>query len=139
MERALQILSRRTRNNAVLVGESGVGKNAIVEGLSQRIAEGAAAPLLADRTILALDATTLIGPQQDGRLLDFGNRTNANLYVRGLFDLAEKRSAWGVMQAIHAIEVFLASGRFQCIATGTPLGSGRQAKIRNLSRSGVRG
>ncbi len=122
MERAIQILSRRTRNNAVLVGESGVGKNAIVEGLAQRMAEGAAAPLLTDRRVLAMDADALFGPRQDEQLLDFAGRTNAILYVHGLFDLAEKRSAWGVMETIRAIELFLASGGRQCIATGTPLG-----------------
>jgi ATP-dependent Clp protease ATP-binding subunit ClpC len=121
-ERAIQILSRRTRNNPVLVGESGVGKNAIVQGLAQRIADGATPPLLTDRTVLALDASALIGPRLDEELLDFAHRANAILYVHGLFDLAEKRSAWGVMQTIHAIELFLVSGGRQCIATGTPLG-----------------
>jgi ATP-dependent Clp protease ATP-binding subunit ClpC len=121
LERVLQILSRRTRNNAVLVGQSGVGKNAIVRGLVQRIADGAAPPLLADRTVLAMDASALIGLRQDEQLLDFARRTNTILYVHGLFDLAEKRAAWGVMETIHAVELFLAAGGRQCIATGTPL------------------
>lgn len=121
LDRIMQILSRRTRNNPVLVGESGVGKNAIVEGLVQRIAGGATPPLLSDRTVLAMDATALIAPQQNQQLLDFAQRTNAILYVHGLFDLAEKGHAWGVTETIHAIELFIASGR-QCIATGTPLG-----------------
>jgi ATP-dependent Clp protease ATP-binding subunit ClpC len=121
IERAIQILSRRTRNNPVLIGESGVGKNAIVEGLAQRLAEGAAPPMLTDRAVLAMDASALIGSRQDEQLLDFAGRTNVILYVHGLFDLAEKRSAWGVMETIGAIEIFLARGG-RCIATGTPLG-----------------
>ncbi len=122
VERAIQILSRRTRNSLVLVGESGVGKNAIAQGLAQRIADGVAPPLLTDRTVLAMDASALIGPRQDEQLLDFAGHTNAILYVHGLFDLAENRSAWGVMETIRAIEVFISSSGRQCIATGTPLG-----------------
>ncbi|HEY2012163.1 MAG TPA: Clp protease N-terminal domain-containing protein, partial [Bryobacteraceae bacterium] len=57
LDRAIQILSRRTRNNLVLVGEPGVGKTAIVEGLARRIAEGNVPPDLAERQVLSIDAS----------------------------------------------------------------------------------
>src|SRR5712671_8170727 len=55
LERVIQILCRRTKNNPVLIGEAGVGKTAIVEGLAQRIADGEVPPFLADKRILSLD------------------------------------------------------------------------------------
>jgi ATP-dependent Clp protease ATP-binding subunit ClpC len=122
LERVIQILSRRSRNNPVLVGESGVGKGAIVEGLAQRIADGSVPPLLADRPVLAIDANALIASIKDGKLLPTADQTNAILYVPGLFDLAEKRSGWSVIETIHSVELFLAPGGRQCIATGTPFG-----------------
>jgi len=55
VERVIQILCRRTKNNPVLIGEPGVGKTAIVEGLAQRISDGDVPPFLADKRILSLD------------------------------------------------------------------------------------
>jgi ATP-dependent Clp protease ATP-binding subunit ClpC len=122
LERAIQILSRRTRNNPVLVGEPGVGKSAIVEGLAQRIADEAVPPLLRGRPVFAIDANALIASILDGKLLPIADHAKAILYVDGLFDLAEKRTAWSVIETIHSVELFLASGGRQCIATGTPFG-----------------
>ncbi len=122
LERVIQILSRRTRNNPVLVGESGVGKDAIVQGLAQRIAHDAVPPRLSDRPVLAIDANALIASILDGKLLPIADQTNAILYVHGLFDLVEKRTAWSVIETIHSLELFLASAGRQCIATGTPAG-----------------
>jgi ATP-dependent Clp protease ATP-binding subunit ClpC len=121
LERAIQILSRRTRNNPVLIGEPGIGKNAIVQGLAQRIADGDVPPMLADRAILAIDAGSLIAPNRGSQLPDISG-SNAILYVQGLFDLAAKGSGWAVMEAINALEPHLAEGRLQCIATGSPFG-----------------
>jgi ATP-dependent Clp protease ATP-binding subunit ClpC len=105
LENVIRILSRRTRNNPALIGEPGVGKNALIEGLAQRIADGAVPENLADRPILVVDAGSL-------PLADLTNRPNAILCVHGLFDLARKGAGWGV---------YLARGA-QCIATGTPAG-----------------
>jgi ATP-dependent Clp protease ATP-binding subunit ClpC len=121
LDRAIQILSRRTRNNPVLIGETGIGKNAIVQGLAQRIVDGDVPPVLANRAILAIDAGSLIAPNRGSQLLDISG-SNAILYVQGLFDFAAKGSGWGVMEAIHALEPHLAEGRLQCIATGSPFG-----------------
>ena len=122
LERTMQILSRRTRYNPVLVGESGVGKDAIVQGLAQRIAHDAVPERLRGRPVLAIDANALIASIFDGKLLPIADQTNAILYVHGLFDLAEKRTAWSVIETIHALELFLVSEGRQCIATGTPFG-----------------
>ena len=65
LERTVQILSRRTRNNPVLIGEPGVGKNTIVQGLAQRLADGAVPAALSERRILAIDASSLLSG--DGR------------------------------------------------------------------------
>jgi ATP-dependent Clp protease ATP-binding subunit ClpC len=121
LERAIHILSRRTRNNPVLIGEAGIGKNAIVQGLAQRIVDGDVPPVLADRAILAIDAGSLIAPNRGSQLPAISG-SNAILYVQGLFDLAAKGSGWGVMEAIHILEPHLAEGRLQCIATGSPFG-----------------
>src|SRR5258708_22434825 len=60
VERVVQILCRRTKNNPVLIGEPGVGKTAIVEGLAQRIADGEVPSFLADKRILALDLSLIV-------------------------------------------------------------------------------
>jgi ATP-dependent Clp protease ATP-binding subunit ClpC len=60
VDRAIQILCRRTKNNPVLIGEPGVGKTAIVEGLAQRIADGEVPSFLADKRILALDLSLIV-------------------------------------------------------------------------------
>jgi len=122
LERTIQILSRRTKSNPVLIGEAGVGKNAIVHGLAQRIADGVVPAILAERPILAIDASSLISSEQGGKLAEIANQTNAILYVRGLFDLAGKATGWGLLEAIHFLEPHLAHGTLKCIATGTPVG-----------------
>jgi ATP-dependent Clp protease ATP-binding subunit ClpC len=116
LERTIQILARRTKNNPVLIGEPGVGKNAIVQGLAQRLAS------LAERPILAIDASSLLSSGQGEKLAEIASRPNAILYVQGLFDLAGKSGGWGVLEAIRVLEPHLGHGGLQCIATGTPSG-----------------
>src|SRR5262249_18438362 len=82
LESIIRILCRRTRKNAVLVGEGGVGKNAIIEGLARGMAAGEVPANLADRPLLAVDASQLAGVKPVGRIPD-----DAIVYVRGLFDL----------------------------------------------------
>jgi ATP-dependent Clp protease ATP-binding subunit ClpC len=141
LDRTIQILSRRTKSNPVLIGEPGVGKNALVHGLAQRIADGVVPATLAERPILAIDASSLISFLHGGRetapllpdeaigtrgvtanLPEITNRANAILYVQGLFDLAGKGAGWGVFEAIQGLEPQLAHGGLQCIASGTPFG-----------------
>jgi ATP-dependent Clp protease ATP-binding subunit ClpC len=117
LDRIIEILSRRARNNPVLIGEPGVGKNAIVEGLAQRIADGAVPETLGERPILAIDASSLLS---NPSLVP--NRPNAILYVQGLFDLAGKGAGWSVVEAVRVLEPHLTHGGMQCIATGTPFG-----------------
>ena len=119
LERMIQILSRRTKNNPVLIGEAGVGKSAIIGGLACRIAVGDAPPTVADRRVIAVDASSLTGARDWEEALHI---PGAILFVRGLFNLAAAGSAWAVVEAMHALEPYLASGEVQCIATGSPAG-----------------
>ena len=112
LDRAIQILSRRTRNNVVLVGEPGVGKTAIAEGVAQRIADGNVPSFLEGWDVVATDAASLIGKRQ---VLD---RTNIILCVEGLFDISASGTG---LNALHTLEPLLRVG-VRCIATGTPLG-----------------
>jgi ATP-dependent Clp protease ATP-binding subunit ClpC len=121
LERMIQILSRRSRNNPVLIGEPGVGKNTIVHGLAQRIADGVVPAVLAERPILAIDASSLISSDGGGELTDITKEATI-LYIQGLFDLAGKTTGWGVLEAMHVLVPHLAHGTVQCIATGTPFG-----------------
>jgi ATP-dependent Clp protease ATP-binding subunit ClpC len=128
MERIIQILSRRTKNNAVLVGEAGVGKTAIVEGLAQRVAEGTVPLLLQARRLVAVDASSLVASNErdpnkfDDVLGELTDPANTILFVRGLFNLAAAGPAWAAVEAMHALEPLLAHGELQCIATGSPHG-----------------
>ena len=123
VERALYILSRRTKNSPVLIGAAGVGKTAIVRGLAQLFADGTVPPALADRAILAIHATELIAPRGPaGKPFQLVSPSQAILCVEGLFDLAGTGSGWGVTEAIRILEPHLSHGVLQCIATGTPEG-----------------
>ena len=122
LESVIRILSRRTRRNPVLIGEPGVGKTSIVHALVQRIADGPVPADLAGRTVVAIDASSLLASVRNEKLPQIVNLPNVILYVHGLFDLAGKDTGWGVLEAIHALEPQLAGGSLQCIATGTPLG-----------------
>jgi ATP-dependent Clp protease ATP-binding subunit ClpC len=123
IDRALHILSRRTKNNPALIGEAGVGKTAIVAGLAQRVADETVFAGLAKRPILTIDATQLIAPRGPERKpFQLTSESNAFLCVEGLFDLAGTGSGWGVTEAIRILEPHLSHGVLQCIATGTPAG-----------------
>jgi ATP-dependent Clp protease ATP-binding subunit ClpC len=140
LERILHVLSRRTKNNPVLIGEAGVGKTAIVEGLAARMAEGEVPPALEERRLLAVDASALMSSRQRSRSLEealgaLGDPANTILFVRGLFNLAAAGSAWAVVEAMRALEPLLAHDGMQCIATGSPLGLRETAaKVGMLAR-----
>ncbi len=129
LDRILQILARRTKNNPVLIGEAGIGKTAIVEGLARRISDGTVPPGLAERKLMALDASSLALPSARRQLDRFDDVLGAIavpeqtiLFVRGLFDLAAAGSAWAIVEAMRSIEPWLNQHRIQCIATGSPEG-----------------
>ncbi len=134
IERIVRILSRRTRNNPVLVGEPGVGKSAIVEGVAQRIANCDVPASLADRPVFAIDASTLIAPSRrarssagpDSLIAQLTEGPIGILCVDGLLDLAAS-PGWGAVEATHVLEVLSRSG-IQCLATGTPAGLRRSSE-----------
>ena len=130
LDRIIHILSRRTKNSAVLIGEAGVGKSAIVEGLAQRMAQARVPSTVAERRLVALDTTSLLIPgrrsESSGEFKDvltnLSDPDNTILFIRGLFNLATAGTAWTVVEATHALEPQLAHGGMRCIATGSPLG-----------------
>ncbi|MBV9742329.1 MAG: ATP-dependent Clp protease ATP-binding subunit, partial [Acidobacteriia bacterium] len=120
LERVIQILSRRTRRNPVLIGEPGAGKGAIVEGLAHRIASGAVPPGLVDRKLVAIDVAALLPPRRGQELP--GSDFATILFIERLFDIGAAGYSWGVLEAMRVLEPMLARGGLQVIATGTPAG-----------------
>jgi len=137
VERVIHILSRRAKRNAVLIGEAGVGKTAIVEGLAHRMAQASVPSFLAQRRLVALDASSLLIPgrrsasrdELEDVLANLPDPANTILFVRGLFNLVAAGSAWTVVEAMRALEPQLAHSGMQCIATGSP--SGLRATVEN--------
>jgi ATP-dependent Clp protease ATP-binding subunit ClpC len=94
-----------------------------VGGLACRVAAGNVPVTLAECRVIAVDASSLTAEGQLARELEpVFNTPNAILFVRGLFNLAAAGSAWAVVEAMHALEPHLASGKIQCIATGSSAG-----------------
>ncbi len=128
LERVIQILCRRTKNNAVLIGEAGVGKTAIVEGLAQAIADGDVPDLLRNRRVMALDLALMIaGTKYRGQfeerikaVMDEIKRTgNVVLFLDELHTIVGAGSAEGTMDASNIIKPSLARGELQCIGATT--------------------
>jgi ATP-dependent Clp protease ATP-binding subunit ClpC len=128
LENIIQVLGRRHGNNPVLVGESGVGKTAIVEGLAQRIVDGKVPEFLGPTQIFALDPQTFVDSPKTRRefqqkfaalIAEIADQSNLILFVDGLFDPAARAgSPFG-----DVLGPLLAALSFrQCIATGTPAG-----------------
>ncbi len=129
MERAVQILCRRTKNNPVLIGEPGVGKTAIVEGLAQRIASGVALPFLAQKRILALDLSLIVaGTKYRGQfeerlktiMKELTENRNAIVFIDELHTLVGAGSAEGSLDAANILKPALSRGEIQCIGATTP-------------------
>jgi ATP-dependent Clp protease ATP-binding subunit ClpC len=128
IERAMQILSRRSKNNPVLIGEAGVGKTAIAEGLAQRIACGQVPELLKDKRVVSLDVGLLtIGTKYRG---DFEERlkkvvneivtaANCIIFIDELHTLVGAGVAEGSVDAANLFKPLLARGEFQCIGSTT--------------------
>ncbi len=129
LERAIQILCRRTKNNPVLIGEPGVGKTAIVEGLAQRIADGDVPSFLADKRILALDLSLIVaGTKYRGQfeerlktiMKELMEAQTAIIFIDELHTLVGAGSAEGSLDAANILKPTLSRGEIQCIGATTP-------------------
>src|SRR6201996_2181044 len=144
LERVVQILCRRTKNNPVLIGEPGVGKTAIVEGLAQRIADGEVPSFLADKRILALDLSLIVaGTKYRGQfeerlktiMKELMENQNSIIFIDELHTLVGAGSAEGSLDAANILKPALSRGEIQCIGATTP-GEYRKSieKDRSLER-----
>ena len=128
VERMVQILSRRTKNNPLLLGESGVGKTAIVEGLASRIVDGSVPMLLADRRILALDLPLLVAGTKyrgqfeerlKGLLQELRDHPEIIIFLDEIHSLIGTGSAEGSLDAANIIKPALSRGEITCIGATT--------------------
>jgi ATP-dependent Clp protease ATP-binding subunit ClpC len=144
LERVIQILCRRTKNNPVLIGEPGVGKTAIVEGLAQRIADGDVPPFLSDKRILSLDLSLIVaGTKYRGQfeerlktiMKELMENQNSVIFIDELHTLVGAGSAEGSLDAANILKPALSRGEIQCIGATTP-GEYRKSveKDRSLER-----
>jgi len=129
IERTMQILGRRTKNNPVLLGEAGVGKTAIVEGFAQRVVEGNVPELLMDRRIVVLDLAMMVaGTKYRGQfeerikavMNEVRRAKNTILFIDELHTLVGAGGAEGAIDASNVLKPALARGEIQCIGA-TPL------------------
>src|SRR5664280_267950 len=129
LERVVQILCRRTKNNPVLIGEPGVGKTAIVEGLAQRISDSDVPPFLADKRILSLDLSLIVaGTKYRGQfeerlktiMKELMESQNSIVFIDELHTLVGAGSAEGSLDAANILKPALSRGEIQCIAAITP-------------------
>lgn len=129
LERVQQVLCRRTKNNAVLIGEPGVGKTAIVEGLAQRVASGDVPHFLADKRILALDISLIVaGTKYRGQfeerlkaiMKELAESPNIIVFIDELHTLVGAGSAEGSLDAANILKPALSRGEIRCIGATTP-------------------
>lgn len=128
IERVVQILARRTKNNPVLIGEPGVGKTAIVEGLAEKIARGEISDLLAGKRLLALDmASVIAGTKYRGEfeqrlkniIDEMAAAQDAIIFIDELHTIIGAGAAEGSMDASNMLKPALARGEVQCIGATT--------------------
>ena len=128
IERVIQILSRRTKNNPALIGEPGVGKTAIAEGLAQRIVAGDVPETLANKRVLTLDIGSLVaGTKYRGEfeerlkkiIEELRNTSDAVLFIDELHTLVGAGAAEGAIDAANILKPPLARGELQCIGATT--------------------
>src|ERR671938_423024 len=129
IRRVIQVLSRRTKNNPVLIGEPGVGKTAIVEGLAQRIVSGDVPESLRDRRLIALDIGAMVagskyrGEFEERRKAVLKEITDAEgqiiLFIDELHTVVGAGAAEGAMDAGNMLKPMLARGELRCIGATT--------------------
>ena len=128
IERLAQILSRRKKNNPVLIGEPGVGKSAIVEGLALRIVEKKVSRILFDKRVVSLDMTSVVaGTKYRGQfeerirgiLKELKDNPNVILFIDEIHTIVGAGSAPGSMDAANMLKPALARGEIQCIGATT--------------------
>ncbi len=128
IERAIQILCRRTKNNPVLLGEAGVGKTAIVEGFAQRVISGDVPDILADKRIVVLDLAMMVaGTKYRGQfeerikavMTEVRRVKNTILFIDELHTLVGAGGAEGAIDAANVLKPALARGEIQCIGATT--------------------
>lgn len=128
IERLVQILSRRKKNNPILIGEPGVGKSAIVEGLALRIVEKKVSRILFDKRVIALDMTAVVaGTKYRGQfeerirsiLNELKKNPNIILFIDEIHTIVGAGSAAGSMDAANMLKPALARGEIQCIGATT--------------------
>ncbi|MCE1229723.1 MAG: ATP-dependent Clp protease ATP-binding subunit [Firmicutes bacterium] len=128
IERIIQILSRRRKNNPILLGEAGVGKTAIVEGLAQRIYEGKVPPSLADKRIYALDLSLVVAGtkyrgQFEERLKSIIQEATKDpavvLFIDEIHSIIGTGAAEGSLDAANILKPALSRGEIQCIGATT--------------------
>ena len=128
IERVMEVLSRRKKNNPVLIGEPGVGKTAIVEGLAQLIAAGQAPESLRDHRVLSLDmAAVIAGTKYRGQfeerlkavMNEIAQNKNVVLFIDELHTLVGAGAAEGAIDASNMLKPALARGELQCVGAST--------------------
>jgi len=128
IERATQVLCRRTKNNPVLLGEAGVGKTAIVEGFAQRVVNGEVPEILADKRIVVLDLAMMVaGTKYRGQfeerikavMNEVRRARNTILFIDELHTLVGAGGAEGAIDAANVLKPALARGEIQCIGATT--------------------
>jgi len=127
IERVVQILSRRTKNNPALIGEPGVGKTAIVEGLAQRIVDGDVPERLLDKRVVMLDVGSLVaGTMYRGqfeermkRVIDEIRKSKSILFIDELHMLVGAGAAGSSVDAANILKPALARGELQCVGATT--------------------
>ncbi len=129
VERIIEILCRRTKNNPVLIGEAGVGKTAIIEGLAQRIINGEVPTFLENKRILSLDLSLIVAGtkyrgQFEERLKKIMSELKENdqyiVFIDELHTLVGAGSAEGTLDAANILKPALSRGEIQCIGATTP-------------------